>query len=99
MITPQYATTEAQVGSSSKYRSCTESALWEDNFPISYYSSDRTSRAVDPDALPDSATSVTVDTAPIQRRDMNDMEEGGRIKFVAIVEEVKPVVRGLWYVV
>jgi hypothetical protein len=69
---------------------------------LSYYTYEWASGAVDPIALADSIN-VIVDTAPIERWDTNIMQEEGRTKFVAIVEEIKQMVLDLlcvlifWY--
>ncbi len=58
---------------------------------LSYYAYERASGNVEPVALADSSTSI-VDTAPIERWDTNIMEEEGRAKFLAVVEEIKQMV-------
>jgi len=61
---------------------------------LSYYTYERASGAVEPIALADSNT-VVVDTAPIGRWNTNIMEEEGRGKFLAVVEEIKQMVVNL----
>jgi hypothetical protein len=58
---------------------------------LSYYTYERASGTVEPIALADSTTLV-VDTAPIGRWNTNIMEEEGRAKFLAVVEEIKQMV-------
>lgn len=58
---------------------------------LSYYTYERASGTVGPIALADSITLV-VDTAPIGRWNTNIMEEEGRAKFLAVVEEIKQMV-------
>ncbi|KAF8804186.1 hypothetical protein BYT27DRAFT_7108114, partial [Phlegmacium glaucopus] len=67
---------------------------------LSYYTYKRASGAVEPAALADSID-VIIDTAPIERQAMNPwdtniMQEEGRTRFVAIVEEIKQMVLDLW---
>jgi len=64
---------------------------------LSYYTYERASGAVEPFALADS-TNAIIDTAPIERWGTNIMQEEGRTKFVAIVEEIKQMVLDLWCV-
>ncbi|KAI0253283.1 hypothetical protein BJV78DRAFT_1123277 [Lactifluus subvellereus] len=64
---------------------------------LSYYTYDRPSGVVEPAALPDDLN-VVVDTAPVERWDTNIMQEEGHTKFLAMVEEIKQMVRDLWYV-
>jgi hypothetical protein len=61
---------------------------------LSYYIYERASGNVEPVALADSPSAV-VDTAPIERWDTNIMEEEGRVKFLAVVEEIKQMVATL----
>ena len=63
---------------------------------LSYYTYERASGAVEPVALADSISSV-VDTAPIWRWNTNIMQEEGCARFLAVVEEIKQMVRDLWY--
>jgi hypothetical protein len=64
---------------------------------LSYYTYDKDSGVVGPTPLPDNPNAV-VDTAPVERWDTNIMQEEGRTKFLAMVEEIKQMVRDLWYV-
>ncbi|KAI0247762.1 hypothetical protein BJV78DRAFT_890337 [Lactifluus subvellereus] len=64
---------------------------------LSYYTYDKASGVVEPPPLPDNPY-VVLDTAPIERWDTNIMQEEGRTKFLAMVEEIKQMVRDLWYV-
>ncbi|KIL62558.1 hypothetical protein M378DRAFT_193175 [Amanita muscaria Koide BX008] len=54
---------------------------------VSYYTYDRASGAVEPAALPADPNRV-IDTAPVERW-ANIMQEEGRTKFLAMVEEIK----------
>jgi hypothetical protein len=64
-----------------------ESALYIGR-QLSHYTYERASGAVEPVALVDS-TSFVVDTARIGRWNTNIMQEEGRAKFLAVVEEIK----------
>ncbi|KAF8508541.1 hypothetical protein JB92DRAFT_2652209, partial [Gautieria morchelliformis] len=55
---------------------------------LSYYAYEKASNTVDPVALPDS-TPFVIDTAPIERWGTNIMQDEGRDKFLAVVEEIK----------
>ena len=61
---------------------------------LSYYTYDKASGRVEPGVLTDS-TEVVVDTAPLVRWNTNIMEEEGRAKFLAVVEEIKQMVADL----
>lgn len=61
---------------------------------VAYYTYDRASGAVEPAALPADPNRVT-DTAPVERWDTNIMQEEGRTKFLAMVEEIKKMVQDL----
>jgi hypothetical protein len=58
---------------------------------LSYYTYERASGAVEPTALAESASFI-MDTAPIGRWNTNIMQEEGRAKFLAVVEEIKQMV-------
>ena len=62
---------------------------------LSYYTYERDSGTIEPVALADSISSI-VDTAPIGRWNTNIMQEQGRAKFLAVVEEIKQMVHDLW---
>ncbi|KAF8522059.1 hypothetical protein JB92DRAFT_3110860 [Gautieria morchelliformis] len=59
---------------------------------LSYYAYEKASNTVDPVALPDS-TPFVIDTAPIERWGTNIMQDEGRDKFLAVVEEIKQMVK------
>jgi hypothetical protein len=61
---------------------------------LSYYIYDRASGVVEPAALPDDPN-VVLHIAPVERWDTNIMQEEGRTKFLAMVEEIKQMVRDL----
>jgi hypothetical protein len=64
---------------------------------LSYYTYDKDSGVVEPAPLPDNPY-LLIDTAPVERWDTNIMQEEGRTKFLTMVEEIKQMVRNLWYV-
>jgi len=57
---------------------------------LAYYTYERASGTVEPAAVVD--YSCISDYAPIETWDTNIMEEGGRAKFLAVVEEIKQMV-------
>ncbi|KAH8983293.1 hypothetical protein EDB92DRAFT_2106353 [Lactarius akahatsu] len=63
---------------------------------LSYYTYERAGGTIEPVALADSTSSI-VDTAPIERWNTNIMQEEGRARFLAVVEEIKQMVRNLWW--
>jgi hypothetical protein len=64
---------------------------------LSYYTYHKDSGVIEPAALPDNPH-VVLDTAPVERWDTNIMQEEVRTKFLAMVEEIKQMVRDMWYV-